>query len=75
MPISGTELWVTDRMPVDNSADALPDQEQGTLPRFHDLYVRNGHGSAFRITEIPPNTPPVYHRTESIHYDVVSAAS
>ena len=71
VPIRGTELWVTDTMPVDNDAAAVAEQEQGSLPRFHNLYVGNGRGSAFRVTDIPPDTPPVFHRTCSIDYDIV----
>ena len=71
LPIAGTELWVTDSMPVDNTAEAEEEQQQGSLSRFHNLYVRNGQGSAFRITEIPAGTPAVFHRTESVDYDVI----
>ena len=71
LPIAGTELWVTDQMPVDNTLEAEEEQQQGSLSRFHNLYVRNGQGSAFRITEIPAGTPAVFHRTESVDYDVI----
>ncbi|WP_428338459.1 cupin domain-containing protein [Mycobacterium sp.] len=71
LPIAGCELWVTDAMPVDNTAGTQPEQQQGSLERFGNLYVRNGQGTAFRITEIPPGTPKVFHRTESVDYDVI----
>ena len=71
LPIAGCELWVTDTMPVDNSAGRQHEQQRGSLERFGNHYVRNGHGTAFRITEIPAGTPKVFHRTESVDYDVI----
>ena len=69
--ISGCELWATDQMPVDNTASTAAEQQEGSLPRFHNLYVRNGQGTAFRVTEIAPDAPTVFHRTETVDYDVV----
>lgn len=69
--ISGCELWVTDRMPVDNTASTTAEQQEGSLARFHNLYVGNGQGTAFRVTVIAPDAPAEFHRTETIDYDVV----
>lgn len=69
--ISGCELWVTDRMPVDNTASTGAEQQQGSLARFHNLYVRNGQGTAFRVTLIEPDAKAVFRRTETVDYDVV----
>ena len=71
--IRGNELWVTDAMPVDNSAATRAQQVEGCLARFHNLFVGNGQGSAFRITEFPPGHPKLAHRTETVDYDLVLA--
>lgn len=71
LPIAGCELWVTDAMPVDNSAQTEAEQQAGCLERFHNLYVHNGQGTAFRITEIPPGSPVIVHRTETVDYDIL----
>ena len=73
VPIRGCELWVTDSMPVDNSPATRPEQQAGCLERFHDLFVGNGAGSAFRVTELAPGHPRVAHRTQTIDYDLVLA--
>ncbi|MEH2419545.1 MAG: cupin domain-containing protein [Nostoc sp.] len=72
--ISGCELWSTDKMPVDNSAEAAVEQKAGVVQRYHDFnYVGNGQGAAFRITEFPPGHAKIPHRTETLDYDVVLA--
>jgi hypothetical protein len=35
--ISGYELWSTDKMPVDNSAEAAAEQEAGVVNRYRDF--------------------------------------
>ena len=70
---SGRELWVTEAMPVDNSDEAAAEQAAGSLERYDNLFVGNGQGSAFRITEFAPGHPVVAHRTETVDYDVVVA--
>ena len=72
-PIRGNELWVTDTMPVDNSAATRAQQAEGCLARFHNLFVGNGQGSAFRITEFQPGHPKLAHRTETVDYDLILA--
>ena len=71
LDISGCELWVTDQMPVDNTESTTAEQEKGSLERFHNLYVRNGQGTAFRVTAIAPDAPTEFHRTETVDYDIV----
>ena len=71
--IAGRELWVTDAMPVDNSDAAADEQAAGSLDRYSNLFVGNGQGSAFRVTEFAPGHPVVAHRTETVDYDIVVA--
>ena len=72
--ISGCELWSTDKMPIDNSAEAAAEQKAGVVNRYHDFnYVANGQGTAFRITEFPPGHAKIAHRTETLDYDVILA--
>ena len=77
LDVGSRELWVTDTMPVDNSDETGAAQAAGAVARHHaqqtpyERYVGNGRGSAFRITEFPPGSPVVAHRTETVDYDVV----
>jgi hypothetical protein len=72
--ISACELWSTDKMPIDNSAEVAAQQKAGVVNRYHDLnYVGNDQGTAFRITEFPPGHAKISHRTETLDYDVVLA--
>ena len=68
---SRCEIWVTDRMPVNNTASTLAEQQQGVVDHFDNLYVNNGQGTAFRVMAFAPNEPAVFHRTQSVDYDVV----
>jgi hypothetical protein len=63
--ISTCEIWSTDRMPVDNSAAALPGQKAGFVNRDEDKrnnYVRGGGGTVIRIIEYGPDNPRYAHR-------------
>ena len=72
--ITGSELWSTDMMPVDNSAEAQADQKEGVVNRYHDYnFVANGQGTTFRITEFAAGHVRIKHRTESLDYDVILA--
>jgi len=71
---SGSELWSTDMMPVDNSQEAKAEQMKGVVLRYHDYnYVADGQGTAFRITEFAAGHATIKHRTESLDYDVTLA--
>ena len=70
--VRGAELWSSDMMPVDNSSAAGPRQEAGVI-REHGqrLFIGNGQGNAFRITEFTPGHTKVFHRTETLDYDLI----
>jgi mannose-6-phosphate isomerase-like protein (cupin superfamily) len=75
--ITGCEVWSTDRMPVDNSAEAEASQKAGFvyIDRNSEFkrnnYVRTGAGSLIRIIEWGPGHPPYTHRTETVDYIVI----
>ena len=67
--ISGCEMWSTDRMPVDNSAEAAAAQRAGFVKRYN--YVGTGQGTTFRITEWAPGHARFTHRTETVDYAIL----
>jgi len=67
--ISGCEMWSTDRMPVDNSAEAAAAQRAGFVKRYN--YVGSGEGTTFRITEWAPGHARFTHRTETVDYAIL----
>ncbi|WP_420608349.1 cupin domain-containing protein [Novosphingopyxis sp.] len=70
--VTGSELWSTDTMPVDNAPGADPAQRKGYIKVHNDYnYVGSGQGTAFRITEWGPGHPRFTHRTQTTDYDVV----
>ena len=70
--VTGTELWSTNAMPVDNSVEADEAQRRGYIKVYNEYnYVGNGRGTTFRITEWAPGHPRFTHRTQTIDYDVV----
>ena len=70
--IRGVELWSSDMMPVDNSPAAGPRQEAGVIKEHGGrLFIGNGEGNAFRITEFTPGHIKVLHRTETLDYDLI----
>ena len=70
--ITGSEMWSTDQMPVDNSGTTLDAQRTGFVGYFNTYnYVGNGQGTAFRITSFAPGHARFTHRTESIDYAIV----
>ena len=68
--IVGCELWSTDQMPVDNSADAEAAQRAGFVKHMIPNYVGTGGGTVLRINEILPGNEKVgfTHRTETLDY-------
>jgi uncharacterized cupin superfamily protein len=70
--ITGSEMWSTDAMPVDNSADAEAKQRKGYIQVYNNYnYVGNGHGTTFRITHWEPGHALFTHRTQTTDYDIV----
>jgi quercetin dioxygenase-like cupin family protein len=70
--IIGSEMWSTDRMPVDNSSATLDAQRAGFVGSLNSYnYVGNGQGTTFRITSFVPGHARFTHRTESIDYAIV----
>jgi hypothetical protein len=70
--ITGSEMWSTDTMPVDNSSSAEVEQRKGYIKVYNDYnYVGSGHGTTFRITEWAPGHALFPHRTQTIDYDIV----
>jgi mannose-6-phosphate isomerase-like protein (cupin superfamily) len=67
--ITGCEMWSTDRMPVDNSAEAAAAQRAGFVKRYN--YVGTGEGTTFRITEWAPGHARFTHRTETVDYAIL----
>ena len=67
--ITGCEIWSTDRMPVDNSAEAGAAQRAGFVKRYN--YVGTGEGTTFRITEWAPGHARFTHRTETVDYAIL----
>ncbi|MCX5544119.1 cupin domain-containing protein [Paraburkholderia sp. CNPSo 3076] len=70
--ITGSEIWSTDTMPVDISADAESRQRKGYIKVYNDYnYVGSGQGTTFRITHWEPGHALFPHRTQTIDYDIV----
>ncbi len=70
--ITGSEMWSTDSMPVDNSVDAEIKQRKGYIKVYNDYnYVGSGQGTAFRITNWEPGHALFTHRTQTTDYDIV----
>lgn len=75
--VTGCEIWSTDRMPVDNSAEAESSQRAGFVytDRNAELksnnYVRTGGGVLLRIDEFQAGHPPHRHRTATLDYGIV----
>jgi quercetin dioxygenase-like cupin family protein len=67
--ISGCEIWSTDRMPVDNSAESDGPQRAGFVERYN--YVGTGQGTVIRVTEFAPGAPKFMHRTETVDYAIL----
>ena len=67
--VTGCEMWSTDRMPVDNSAEAAAAQRAGFVKRYN--YVGSGEGTTFRITEWAPGHARFTHRTETVDYAIL----
>jgi uncharacterized cupin superfamily protein len=67
--ITGCEIWSTDRMPVDNSAEAAAAQRAGFVKRYN--YVGTGQGTTIRITEWAPGHARFTHRTETVDYAIL----
>ncbi len=67
--LTGCEIWSTDRMPADNSAEGEAAQREGFVTRFN--YVGNGQGTTIRITQLEPGGPKFMHRTETVDYAIV----
>ncbi len=72
--ITGTEMWSTAQMPVDNDTSADHEQRSGFIKQFNEFnWVGSGGGTAFRITEWAPGHAKFTHRTQTTDYDVVLA--
>ena len=70
--ITGSEIWSTDQMPVDNTDSADTAQRAGFVKHFNDFnWVGTGNGTTFRITEWAPGHAKFTHRTQTVGYDVV----
>src|SRR5215469_3486296 len=67
--LSGCEIWSTDQMPADNSAEGEAAQRQGFVKRYN--YVGNGEGTVIRITQLEPGGPKFMHRTETVDYAII----
>ena len=67
--ITGCEIWSTDAMPADNSAEGEAAQRKGFVTRYN--YVGSGEGTVVRITELAPNGPKFMHRTETVDYAIL----
>ena len=67
--ITGCQMWLTERMPVDNSAAAGAAQRAGSIKQYN--YVGSGQGSVFRITEWAPGHARFPHRTETVDYVIL----
>src|ERR1700677_1659859 len=62
--ISGCEIWSTNQMPVDNSAEAEAAQRAGFVKRYN--WVGSGQETTFRINEFVPGNARFTHRTETL---------
>jgi len=67
--ITGCEIWSTNAMPADNSAEAEAAQRKGFVTRYN--YVGSGQGTVVRITQLEPNGPKFMHRTETVDYAIL----
>jgi quercetin dioxygenase-like cupin family protein len=67
--LTGCEIWSSNTMPVDNSAEAEAAQRQGFVKRYN--YVGNGEGTVIRITQLLPGGPKFMHRTETLDYAII----
>ncbi len=67
--IAGCEIWSTDKMPADNSAEADAAQRAGFVKRYN--YVGSGQGTVIRVTEFAPGAPKFMHRTETVDYAIL----
>ncbi len=68
--IMGSEIWSTDRMPVDNSSEeSYAAQRKGFVTRYN--YVGTGQGTVIRVEEYAPGVKKVTHRTETIDYVII----
>jgi quercetin dioxygenase-like cupin family protein len=67
--IIGSEIWSTDRMPVDNSEESDAAQRKGFVTRYN--YVGTGQGTVIRIDEFVPGATKLTHRTETLDYAIV----
>ncbi len=68
--IIGSEIWSTDRMPVDNSSEeSYAAQRKGFVTRYN--YVGTGQGTVIRIDEFAPGAERLTHRTETIDYVIM----
>jgi alpha-beta hydrolase superfamily lysophospholipase len=63
------DVWSTDRMPVDNSAESEAAQREGFVQRYN--YVGTGQGSVIRVLQIMPGAPKFMHRTETLDYAIL----
>jgi uncharacterized cupin superfamily protein len=70
--VTGSEMWSTDQMPVDNTPSADSAQRAGFVKRFNDFnWVGSGGGTTFRINEWAPGHAKFTHRTQTVDYDIV----
>ncbi|HXQ52639.1 MAG TPA: cupin domain-containing protein [Stellaceae bacterium] len=68
--LSGCEIWSTNTMPADNSAEAEAAQRKGFVVRHN--YVGNGQGTVIRITQMERGAPAKFmHRTETVDYAIL----
>ena len=67
--ISGCDIWSTNAMPADNSAEADAAQRKGFVTRYN--YVGSGQGTVVRITQLEPNVAKFMHRTETVDYAIL----
>jgi quercetin dioxygenase-like cupin family protein len=63
------EIWSTDHMPVDNSAESEAAQREGFVRRYN--YVGSGQGTVLRVLQIMPGAPKFMHRTETLDYAIL----
>jgi uncharacterized cupin superfamily protein len=72
--ITGSEIWSTDQMPVDNAVTADSSQRAGFVKHFNEFnWVGTGGGTTFRVTEWAPGHAKFTHRTQTVDYDIVLA--
>ena len=68
----GCEIWSTNHMPVDNSAESDAAQRKGFLTGYN--YVGTGQGTSIITAEFAPSVPgaPKFmHRTETLDYAIL----